>query len=542
MSVKFDDWGYEAARRFFDARRKAQLTHKTFDAQSFAAENRRAYNGDHWQEGKWFIGQMPDRGVEGYYQRLLEIKDGFQVENVIKETVDTHLGGAFGREPTMDYVPRKTKQPRRSLSSLFRRLASRLPRRESEPEKDAAALEADETFTEWWDVRNAHGLIREGGKQTLLEESAVYRFYVPGGLRDKLGVIPVQSQLSDAARFVFLNIHASDAAAVLTDEDTEAKVGIFLYSQDGQSFAELTYLDADGKTVVRQVGEKNSNPAPRFTYNLGGHLTMYEVRREPLITEAVRSNQKAVNLALTQLMRNVNLAGSRERVFMSAEAPGVWVDAAGNEWVEGTSVGKKKWKPFPYYTGAGVTNFINGKPLRDKDNRITDYTNPNLNVIEPVAIDTFTGTRETFRHCIFAQCHMLHVLIADDATVSGRSREQARAEYESDLKITKGAFDSLGRWISEGVIYLAAEFCDRSNEFLTLRAEFNTLISTGPVSPIERQENRADVEKGVISLETARSRGGVDDPQAEAARIKQEQEERRALPNEVASEASTTVG
>ena len=516
MSVIFDDWKYETVSKLFIDRRA-----------KYAAENNDFYNGEHWQSGKGFIGQMPDRAAGDYFLKLSDIKAGFQVENVIKAAVDTHLGGAFGREPTMDFVPRETEErPRRTLSAAFRRLASAFTRRaQTEGEKDERAAEADEAFTEWWDKQRIHTLIRNGAKQALLEETTVYRFYVPPGLRDLNGAVPTQRSMGDAIRFIHLKAYPADVAAVFTDEETESKVGVFLYRKDNKNFAELSYLDDDGFTVVRQVEENSNAVRGGVRFNLGGHLTMFEIKREPLITEPVRGNQRALNLALTQLMRNVNLAGSRERVFLNAEAPGKWVDSEWRDWVEGTSTGTKEWLASPYYTGAGVTNFVKGSPIRNEQGQITGLANPNLNVLEPVAIDTFVGTRDTFRSVIFGQCRMLHVLIADNATATGRSREQARAEYESDLKITKGVFDQGGRWIAESVIYFAAQFSNRSNDFLSLRAEFNTLISTGPVSPTERQENRADVEKGILSKETARSRGGVDDPGAEAERIKQEREE-----------------
>lgn len=515
MPSPFDKWGYNDARKPFDNRRV-----------NFGASNHEFYKGNHFQNGEGFIGQMPPKD-ENYARKILEIEAGFQPENVIADIVDTHTGGLFGREPIADFVQR-VKTPRRRTLSRRRpqaprpapQLAAVLP---PEEKRDPLADEADDALTEWWDVRDVLTALRAACHGTLLEGIAVLRLYVPPGLRDESGMIPKQESLSDAIKYVHIEVLTPDVAGVFLDADTRKEVGVYLYTKDNLNYAELTYLDDNGRTIVRQVGAGGENAGQPTVYDLGGRLTIYEVRRPLLITQPIRQNQKALNLTLTQMMRNVNLAGSRERYFMNAEPPGKWVTAAGADWQEGISTGAKVWQAAPFYTGPGTVSFPKGRPIYDETGQEVGLTNPNLNVLEPVPVDSFTGTRDTFRSVMYGQCHMKHMLIADDPTVSGRSRDQARGEYEGDLNLSKGAFDGAGRCVAEVPVYFAAQFCSRSTDFLALRAEFNTLISTGPIDPLERQENRADVEAGLLSKETARSRGGVDDPQAEQERIEEEQ-------------------
>jgi hypothetical protein len=57
---------------------------------------------------------------------------------------------------------------------------------------------------------------------------------------------------------------------------------------------------------------------------------------------------------------------------------------------------------------------------------------------------------------------------------------------------------------------------------LTLRADFNAIVEDGPVDATDREANRADVKVGLMSKETAMSRNGIEDTDAELERISQE--------------------
>ena len=118
-------------------------------------------------------------------------------------------------------------------------------------------------------------------------------------------------------------------------------------------------------------------------------------------------------------------------------------------------------------------------------------------------------------------------MIAGDATASGRSREQARAEFERSLKRTKAVVDAAGRWELEVAVRLSAALSGQSERFINLRADFNTLIDAGEPD----NEKRAIViqlrDAGLISDETARNWIGVEDAFAEAERLKEEAETRR---------------
>lgn len=518
MPTKFDEVkDLQQARARFVKRRTAQ-----------AEINRLFADGDHWQAAKGYIGAKPLLGVQGYYQTLLQIKDGFVSENIIGEIVDRHIPGILGREPLWGAIPQETFKARpRPRQRLFRRAFSFVfgDARETKPaESDMLNLaqEADDCLTDWWDEKRPRSVLKEAERTCLLEEFSTLRVYIPDGLVDKSKPIPKLASLSEALALIHVEALTSDKAGVFTDSETQLRLGIFTSKRDGEEYAELTYLADTGETTLRQVTEREAGDP--IYLNLGGRLLLYDLRRPPLITAQVCSNQRSLNLADTMMMRNVNLAGSLERTVLNAERPKKRTRVA-----DPTAPGgyREKEEPADYEVGPGATMFLSGLLIRDdQTGKIIGRANPNISFRDPVSVDTFVKTRDHYYAAMLGQCQQRHALISGDATASGRSREQARAEFEGSLKLTKESLDDAGRWLLETVLRLAAQLCARTNEFAPLRIDFNSLIDTGPLSSEERAQNRADVQQKLLSAESAMSRAGVEDTDAELTRIGDEAKER----------------
>jgi hypothetical protein len=249
---------------------------------------------------------------------------------------------------------------------------------------------------------------------------------------------------------------------------------------------------------------------------------MVEVNRPALITEQIRSSQKALNLALTMMMRNVNLAGNLERVIINAERPKRKIRVADASQATGY---REETVDSEWLTGPGVSNLLSGLLIRDDDGKIIGRANPNISYRDPVKIDTFTGTRAECRESIVGQAQQLHIMISGDSTVSGRSREQARAEYRGSLQDSKEPLDDTGRALLEGALRIAAQFCNRVGDFAGLRCDFDARIEDGPVSPEERNANREDVKAGLLSKEGAMSRNGIEDTDSEKMKIAEDKAE-----------------
>lgn len=491
-----------------------------------AIANTEFYSGNHWQDSKGWIGAKP-LITHGFSQVIAQIREGFVSENVIKEVVNRHVGGILGREPLWGFVPQKTVSQsaltrRKRFAKLFRFL---LPDNQSQAQVDKFAQEADEALTVWWDQGQPRKKLKEALATCLNEEKVLLRLFVPRGLyKDR--TVPVQKSLTDALSILHLDVVTSDKGGVFTDPDTQKPFAVYFYERDEAKCVELSYVNDLGQTILQVLSDKPDLVVEPIAYDLQGRLWMYELSREALITEQIRSIQRSLNLSLTMMMRNVNLAGNLERAIMNAERPKQTVRIPDATQVTGF---REEAINSDFLVGPGVTNFLTGLLIRNDAGEIVGRANPNISYRDPVPITTFVGTRKECREAIFSQAYQLHALISGDATASGKSREQARAEYRNSLLDSKEPVDDGGRWICETPLRIAAQFCNRVNDFAGLRCDFDSRIEDGPVDTEERSANREDVKAGLMSKETAMSLNGRDDTDGEKARIAEDKAEAPAI-------------
>lgn len=487
-----------------------------------AETNRKFYEGDHYQGSEGYMGQLPPAGLKYRVDTIKEIEAGFISENVIKEVVDRHVNGILGREVIWGFIPVDVPPPIASRRrQIFSKLFKLVQPKSSSTGTDAAAQEADEATTAWWDQRKPRKVLKEALAYALLEDRVCIRFFFPPASRDEQGQITAKDLIS-GLMVPRLQILTSDKAGIFVDQETEEEFGCYVYTKDQKQVAELTYVQ-DGMTMLTVLTEREARQD--YAFDLGGRLLMYELRRDALITEQVRSAQRALNLDLTSMMRNVNLAGNLERSLLNVARPKKQVrvtdtSEAGFHYEEADA---------EILTGAGATMAYEGSLIRDDGGKVIGRANPNIIFREPVSVDTFVDTRAELREAIHGQCQQLHIMISGDATVSGRSREQARGEFRTSLQDSKEVVDDAGRWMLETELRLGAFLCGKSKQFGGFRCEFNSIIEDGPKDNLDRQENRADVEAGLMSAETAMSRNQIEDTDAESERIKTERQEKAKL-------------
>lgn len=464
------------------------------------------FKGNHWQLGNGFIGQLPPNSLPGAQQIKKDIETAFVSENVIQEVTETHIGGILGREPLWSFMPEQTPGA----------------------EKPEADQITGETITPWWNERRALKDLQKSAETVVLEGTAVRRLFFPKGRIPENGKLTAPD-IPRALDFIYFENLTADVAGVFIDPDTQKKIGIFLFEEKDDegnvlaNCAELSFLDDNGDTVCRVVRDKGE-PTEYGPYVLGGRLLLHEMKRRPLITEQVQSIQRALNLAHTMMMRNVNMAGARERTVSNAQDP----KRPRRVQNPDSPTRTVQLEPGTYETGAGAVMFLMGFPVRNEKGEIVGYTNPNVSISDPAPVDTFVKTRDHYYQAIISQVHQRHILISGDAEASGRSREQARAEFERSLKETKTVVDAAGRWQLETALRLAAQLCNQTNKYLKLRADFECLIDSGDVDPakvamvITMRQPGGPKNEPLISDERARQMCGVEDPAAEQAKIKEE--------------------
>jgi hypothetical protein len=496
----------------------------------FQRQAQKYYRGDHWQYGEGWIAPAPDKSHELYASTMAQIKRAFISKNSLKEVIKRHIAGVVGKSPAWRFALRSPTSP------------------DGEPtkqEKDfIAATEA--AITTWWDNRKIHKLLQDRLVPLLYAGRTVFRIFIPNKRRGEDGTITALT-LEQALEHIYIDSPNPEDCTVSTVREYMEPLGVYVYRDKSSSGTEITYLDDEGKTVLKIAKEgitttKQGNRTTReytaldkqdepLTLDLQGHLWMIEIEREPLVSEQVVQNQKLLNQALTMLGRNSVQGGFLERTILNGEMPGEWqTDGDGN----------KKFVPAPYTVGAGTTNWIQGRTIFDELTNKVTVANPSVVYRDPVAVETFIETaRQAYRN-ILEEVNELHVLISGDATPSGFSRVQARTDFIKELEITAPLVVDTCTWMLEAVLYLAAELSgndegeangsnagEDGNTTLTyagLRAVVDVRMDAGQLSAEERLAVLSELEKGAISREKAMVLLGVDDVDAELSKIQAERD------------------
>ena len=463
---------YAEAQKLINARLDGNLLPKRQDIET----RRRFDEDDHWQTGKGFIGQLPTGDKAATRTEVL--RRGFCPENVIAEVLDTHIENVLGDEPQINL--------------------------EADGASDAEIADTLETLKEWFESRNNLNVLADALRIALRDKSCVLRVFVPSGMMTGGEQTVTASDLKEALSKIWIRAESVEKGGVIVDEDEATELGLFLYRMRANntniSLVEYAYLENDltiwGAKSAHTGGEGEE---AADALQLNGHLPITELKTKPLITESVCQMQRALNLSNTMLTRNNNLAGSRERLLINVQPKGEWLedgkDADGNT--------KMKFIAEPMETGPGTANFLESLAVRDSNEVQTAFANPNVIFTDPVPIETFVGTRDFWYRNILAKCKQRHILMQDDATASGKSRIEARKEFEASLKKSKMAVDPIGAWMIETALNLAAHFTGTPGAYLDYKVRFDAQVSVSELSAEESAEIRNDYAAGLLDRETA---------------------------------------
>jgi hypothetical protein len=345
--------------------------------------------------------------------------------------------------------------------------------------------------------------------------------------------------LKEALSKIWIRHEHIDTAGVIVDEATATELGLVSYRMkvDGTdvSFTEYAYLDAQGRTMwgtaSAHTADKGSEVAEPCLLN--GHLPIYQLEAKSLVTTSVCQAQRAINLSGTMLTRNNNLAGSRERLAIGVQPPGEWTETVGDDGVV-----TRTFVPREMATGPATMNFLSAQALFDEEGLVKSLANPNIIFTDPVPIETFVGTSAHWRKVIYAKAKMLHLLMSDDATASGRSRIEARKEFHASLNESKQIADAAGKWMIEVALGIAAHFIGSPGAFVNASAVFESQISTIELTPEEIQQIRDDYEAGIIDLKTVLELRGFKNVDEIMERLEEEDDpavkKAQVMPNEFA--------
>jgi hypothetical protein len=482
----------------------------------YAEELRAVLGGDLWRGGQGWIGELPTDPTA-----LASMARGMVSENVLLELLVRHVAAILGKEPRWALTP--TREAQAPASDGPQAPPDVQPPAEDVVDTRIAQVDAD--LTAWWDKRHM---------QSVMQQAAAYRaslgrgptyVFVPPGLQEEDGTIPPLSTLVDALEYIYVDARPPESAGVYTDPRSRLMLGVLTSTEeDGTTVTELTYYDLlTGQTVLKVF--RGDEEPQAFAANLGRYLFLHDRPIQPLLTSQLLQGQKSITLALSQTMRNVNLAGHRQRDYMNAQPPGEWAAASqgtpgAQKFPDGTY---KVFQAAQLLQGPLVTNFIQGNDIYNEKGEKIGVTNPNVSIVDPISVDHFEKTYTMFRYAMHAQAHQLHIFGTEQAQ-SGISREQARADFETRLGPDAAAVDDQGRAVLTAVLGLAAALQGQPDLYADLRADFSCVINTGPLSPEEQNQIRLNVAARLASEETAMSQLGIDDVTAEQARIAADRE------------------
>ena len=482
----FADWTLQDARQALPALDSGSTSNELF------------YTGDHWQSGDGWIGPRPAAGEVGGATVLIEIERALVSKNAVREVLTRHGGAVLGHEPTWSLTP-------------ARALADG---EDPTPDEQALIDEAETALTAWWDVRGAHACLRMAAIRMLYAGRGCVRMYVPSGLLDDAGRVP-PGDLTESFSRLYLDDPKPDQADVITDSATQREAGIYCYQDGGGDYAEMVFVDPESGYTTLRIMSGAADKTQRAPLDLGGRLTIYALRREPLITPQVRQQQRLLNLAKTMLGRNVVLGGFLERIILNAQLPGT---------ITTNAAGVKTFTPDPLKLGAGTTNVFAGLPITDEGGRVTGYATPSVIYRDPVPVTTFEETARSAYLGILEETQQLYAAIAGDATASGESRTQARADFTLSLGDTIAQVEQAGRWLIETALAMAAAFSGQPGRYEALRATFTCRVDTGPITADEQDQTRQNVAANLLSEETGMERIGVADVDAEKTKIAAQRE------------------
>jgi hypothetical protein len=490
-----EDITYSEAQNFVSAPEWVDQNRRLI-GRHFDEDGQQGGDVDHWQGGDGYTGRQPSQGAKGRDVYMAALEEAYITEDLASDVTSHRVSGVVGKAPNWGF---------------------RLEGEEPTPEEQ----ERQEAMEDWWEQKEVGQALVDFATALTTEAETFFRIRLTGLGED--GSVEADSP-EEALDHIHLEQAGRDEATVYTDEETLQRVGIFVTELEDGDRAELTYLDEEGRTVLRiedepqkegkitiELGETTDEDRDEVMgtpVDLGGRLLMHGQRGRLVLSESVRSNQFSLNTKRTWIEIVDEKAGFPELHLVDIEAPR---DEEGN--------------PAQPERGPGTIQYHVSIPSESEGTQGVEDRSPSPNVNEIGAADTsnLRDDCQEARVSIFRGAKQLHRLISGDATASAESRIQARADFVQDLRQLKGKIDQAGKWMLETVWALAEALAGEERGGAV--AEFDCILDPGPLTADERHAMREDVKEGTLSLKRYLSQIGVDDPDAEIKRIREEQQD-----------------
>jgi hypothetical protein len=459
--------------------------------------NRKFIEGDHWQDGKGWVGPGPRPSDPTYRDIIPLIQAAFTSRNVIDEVCDRLMSSIVGKEPRWTWAP-------------VRALAE-----DEEPttEEDALIGEVNAFLTTWWNERQAHAALKDLIYKMLFGQRSVWRLYVPTGLATDGKVSG--TDLGDALNKLYLDIPEPEDGGVWEDPETKQKVGIVLWRDaSNKEHAEVVWLD--GTMTKIQILPDSGAP---ISNDYGGALPIFQVcLPSAFVTEQLRSLNRMLNMTLTLLGKGLVDNHFLERLMLNAMPPGHWEYEEQPDPDTGEKI-RKAYVADRHVTGGRTTTYVQGVDFKDELGR-TNIKDPSVVFRDPTDPGATIKGADYWYGAMLDEARQSHVIVNQSNTIGFKSREQARGDFIDSTHDVQLQAEMAGAALLLTVVKMAEAIANQRGKYTkTLKPVFKCRPNYGPLTVEERTQNVAEAKDGFMADETAMSLNGIDDTDAEQAAI-----------------------
>lgn len=495
----------------------AQEAHSLIRTEEWFISNDAFYSGDHWQRGNGLADTLPPSKHYTYDGVKRGIERIFTSENLIQQCTDRRVDGVTSLAPTMAVTSAKLREA--ALENTQLRSMDGVPENMPDTEgEQRRTLKINAAIKAWFNNRKGQQVLAKAIEQGCLHDRSYLRIMVPHGLTDN-GRLPKVKSPEDALEYIYIESLRADQAVVIEDPKTKAKCGIYAFADETnteptdpkrgkqqkiEKQAEVVYYDSISGETHLSI-RSGSSGKDSVSMDLNGCLTIHELSGLLLISDTVRSQQKAVNTTRTHMVFHNKATDFQRRIFLNAQPLGT--EVIDPETGETIIVNEENTET------PGVEDlFLEGVEEETADGvRIKD---PKVIIHDPQSVQRFLDSEGQSRRGILRDCHQLHIEISDDATSTGQARIQAMADHQKDLGRVKRELDHAGMWMMKAV-WALAEYLSGADVSKDLIFKFSSVITIGQIDTDSRRALVEETNAGLVSRATAMSERGIEDTTSE---------------------------
>lgn len=467
------------------------------------AETKAFIEGDHWQKQAGWIGWRPESGSKSAVNTWIFIEQNFTAKNVIGGMIKRLKGAIAGQQPDFAIVPKDRDNASEALNVKL--------------------SQWDRAVNAWWTNKNVHSEIRKYVQNRTAHGKACLRIYIPKGLITKVGEkykLNV-SNFEEALEKIYVKAHEPENYIDGCDEDFGEKYSVVRLKADDSPLEEnstndydyeICFVDKNKQTILRTLNKEGQKQ--KISLDLKGKSLIFinGEYTDAIVSPTIKMQQKAVNHAKTGeslALSNINFP---ETTFIDVELPTEKVLQPSGKYEEKLSL----------RSGWGVMRKLYSKIVSDAEGGDRPLSGQMIQR-QPTDPKYFASVADNNTRDMHQEAGMLYIYLADSEYASGDAKLEAMADYLILLVDYQTEIDTIGRWLLETVILLAARFSNQNGDADKFEVTFSSKLTMGRLTVEERRLMIEEVKARLRSIRSYMVKAKVsDDPDSEITSIQQE--------------------